>query len=547
MNTLVAVFLRSRIGFLCCWIVPLVLLLALSPAGYRATYPDKQELEMLAETMRPNLGTRVMYGITPDPLNYATWTMWELWIWIGLLGGVMAIMLAVRLTRAFEEDGILEITRVSGIPRRAPVVAAAITLCIACGILGLGSAIVLYAQSWFMDGFGLYPSILTGLGISLCTATYGAVALIAAQVTATARGARGLALGFLGISYVIRVIADVYEIDWLRWCSPLGWRDIFQPFIENHLWPLGVFALIIVMLLLPPIISTRDLHEHWGIPLRKFITSRQHQDPAAAALEVKGFQPTVLQLHGNRSIVGWWMVTIIAISTSFFALVGEMNALLKSSPSTAQMMQQMLGTTNLGLIYVKMMGTLVAILLCSAAIQTVLATSREEHTSVLNLQLTCGNPRHKPLLANWAIAILAGSITVAISALTSTYSTERSLEAAGETVSDEILSGTAWAIVDQIPAIIAFTGITVLCIGISGRRAWLAWLPLAYSGTLTYFGDILNAPQWLLNTSALAWAAHGDGITATDTDYSGAITLIFVGLFATAAGAYMFKKRDLLC
>src|SRR5699024_2191832 len=152
MTTLLRLHLRTRRGFLIGWLTPLIAFMAVTPPAYRATYPNQTELEVLAEPMRVNLGLRAMYGIVPDPFTFGAFTQWETGMWVSILGSVMAILLAVRLTRATEDDGIAEIVRSSGLTTRTHAASAAIVVIGACAALGLGSTLALLACSTAIEG-----------------------------------------------------------------------------------------------------------------------------------------------------------------------------------------------------------------------------------------------------------------------------------------------------------------------------------------------------------------------------------------------------------
>lgn len=541
MNTLIRVNLRTRIGFLLAWIIPLAALLGASPISYKETYPNLDELTILAEALRSNLGTRVLYGVTPNPLNYATWTMWELWTWLVILGGVMAILLAVRLTRAAEEDGITELIRVTGISQRTPLYAALYTLGITCLAFGTVCTLVLYAQSAFLEGFGWLPSLLSGCSFALAIGAFGTFALIAAQIAPTARGARGISLAFLGIMFVIRIIADVFDLGWLRWATPFGWKDIIQPFIENNIWPLFVFAAIIFAFIAPLLIKQRDIQEHWNIPLfHKFFQKIPKPNP-------RGMSLVQLRLYNQRSPIVWWIIAITSTGTLFLSILGEMNKLLEVSPETAIMLEQMLGSTDISTIYIQMMSTIIAILLCCAVIQLCCATSRDEHKGFLNTVFTTGKSHYVVPVIDWLIACAAGCCAVAISAPLGAWAAYWSVKSVGNAASaspQDVFDSALWSTVDQIPPMIALAGFAILCIGISSRLTWLSWIPLAYSGVITYFGELFQAPDWMMDTSLFAWAAHKN---IQQPDWDGALILCAGGVIALVIGAYLFQRRDLRC
>ena len=66
---------------------------------------------------------------------------------------------------------------------------------------------------------------------------------MAAQVSGTARGARGLAIAVLGVSFLLRGIGDSggsHGLTWLTWLSPIGWAELVRPFTGERWWVLAL-------------------------------------------------------------------------------------------------------------------------------------------------------------------------------------------------------------------------------------------------------------------------------------------------------------------
>ena len=78
--------------------------------------------------------------------------------------------------------------------------------------------------------------------------TWVGVTAVAAQLTESARGTAGFALGALAVAYMLRALGDAAGDDspvrFLTWLSPLGWGEMVQPYGANRTWLLlvGVLA-----------------------------------------------------------------------------------------------------------------------------------------------------------------------------------------------------------------------------------------------------------------------------------------------------------------
>ena len=88
------------------------------------------------------------------------------------------------------------------------------------------------------------------LAIGTCGLAFTGISAMTAQLASGARRARGLAIGVLGLSFLLRAIGDSAGASgpaWLTWASPLGWTEMLRPFAAVRWWvlalPLGLCAL----------------------------------------------------------------------------------------------------------------------------------------------------------------------------------------------------------------------------------------------------------------------------------------------------------------
>ena len=531
MTTLLRLHLRTRRGFLVGWLTPLIAFMALTPPAYRATYPDQRELEILAEPMRVNLGLRAMYGIVPDPFTFGAFTQWETGMWVSILGSIMAILLAVRLTRATEDDGIAEMVRSSGLTTRTHTLSAAIVVIGACMALGIGSALALLACSTTIDGMSAIGCVLTGAVVAVSTSAAGAVGLLAAQVAKTARGARGLGMAYLGAAFAVRAIADVRELDWLRPLSPLGWRDLVGPFSDDRAWPLAVMALAVLALtaFAVAVAARRDLGATWP--------ERADRDRSTRPGSWRALGSWGLRARLEWPAVVGWAVATIALTAFFMSMTGEMTSMLESSPGTADLARQMAGGSTMEDVFTELMGTWLGLLVACAAVQAVLSVHGDEVAVRLAPEVGAGVPRWRPVAVAWAVAVAAVTVIGAVAAPLGAFAADAS------TQTPDVLGGALWSLGGQWPAAVAAAGIAAFFAATLPKVAWLAWLPVAWSGVTTFFGGIFGFPDWLMDVSLFAHAPHAADGTV---DWTGSLVLAGIGLAGVALGALAVGKRDLV-
>ena len=120
-------------------------------------------------------------------------------------------------------------------------------------------------------------------------------------------------------------------------------------------------------------------------------------------------------------------------------------------------------------------------------------------------------------LQNFLYTMIATIMTLIPAAFLSAYAA-----IADSNVSDDQFSTVVWAIIDLIAPAVACCGIAALCLAI--RTSIIAWLVVAASGFLSFFGSLLKLNKWVLDLSVFAWAPH------TVDHYRGAIVLLAIGL-----------------
>src|SRR6266545_4865479 len=157
------------------------------------------------------------------------------------LAGRASLLTVIRHTRSDEEAGRRELLGSTVVGRNAPLTAALLVTLAADLVLGA----VLAAG---MVGLGLPAtgSVAYGLSVAAAGWMFAAVGAVAAQLTDGAGGARGLALGTLGLAYLLRAAGDTSGSDgglgWLSWLSPIGWTQQTRAYADERWW---VFVLVL--------------------------------------------------------------------------------------------------------------------------------------------------------------------------------------------------------------------------------------------------------------------------------------------------------------
>ena len=128
-----------------------------------------------------------LYGRIYDPSNLGGIAMLKMTAFGAVLVAVLMLLTVIRHTRGDEEEGRTELLRAGVVGRRAPLVAALILTLGASLLLGLLTALALVAAG--LDARGAWAF---GLSWACAGAAFAAVGAVAAQLTASARAARGV-------------------------------------------------------------------------------------------------------------------------------------------------------------------------------------------------------------------------------------------------------------------------------------------------------------------------------------------------------------------
>ncbi|MFI6317622.1 hypothetical protein ACIBG8_08885 [Nonomuraea sp. NPDC050556] len=212
---------------------------------------------------------------------------------------VLAIVMAVRYTRAEEETGRLELVGATwwAAGPRSPQPLLEVT----------GASLVLAA----LTGFGLIAAGLPAarsFAFRLAWAGVGIAFAVCAQLTSSARTATASATAVLGVVYVLRAIGDTADQtgpQWLTWLSPIGWGQQFRPYAGNRWWVLLITVGFAVAgsLVAYALVARRDM----GAGL-----FHDRPGPASAAASLRS--PLALAWRLDRAgLLGW---------TSAFVLLG---------------------------------------------------------------------------------------------------------------------------------------------------------------------------------------------------------------------------------
>ena len=202
---------------------------------FKKLYPTAAGRAAFAVTGDGNPALRFLYGRLYGS-SLGSLTAWRYGVWAGIFVALLAIFVVIRHTRSDEEASRLELVGSAVVGRQAALVAGLVTA--ATGVLATS---VLLCVALPLVGLPAAGSAALALGIGCCGLAFTGITAVAAQLTSSARTARGIALAMLGVAFVLRGVGDSAGASgpsWLSWASPLAWIQLARPFAAPRWWVL---------------------------------------------------------------------------------------------------------------------------------------------------------------------------------------------------------------------------------------------------------------------------------------------------------------------
>ncbi|MBV7294713.1 hypothetical protein KRX51_02110 [Corynebacterium sp. TAE3-ERU12] len=539
MGTLIRLHLRTRWIFITAWLVPLFALVVVAVPGYYSVYPNDAAFEAMLPTLVTNAGMKAVYGPIDYDFSLPAVAIWENHSYVLILGSVMMVLLAASMTRVQEENGITELVRAQGLTARVPTLAAAAVIVLIGVVFAAASAAGLYYGHTVTDEVTVSGSILGGLAAGTCMTAMGAVGVVLAQLAGTGRAARGYGLAAVAVAFVLRAVADVNDIGWLRWLSPLGWRDIVAPFTADEAWwpLLYVTAFIILAFHLALGMATsREVGATW--PATSARAGTKHSAPgtvdAGAAALVPGYGHWGLRWRLDRMTAVWWGVAVVATAVGFASLTADMVELLKSSPGAADFVPGMLDGDAIEAAFLAHMGVFAGTLLCCAAVHLATSAAGDERHGWLIPEHTSGTTHRTPYVVAWVFTVLT---VVAISAIAAPLT----MWAAQSSTDKDLTEPGLWLLASFAPGAIATAGLATLLAAAAPRWSGLAWIPVAFSGVVSYLYELLNLPEWMQDWSLVG---HPVFVESEGYDWVATAVLVAIGIAGAVIGAVLADRRN---
>lgn len=508
------------------WGIGLGTYTAVQALGYTSTYKTAEERTKLAKSL---VGQAALVGPGHDLQTAAGYTAWKCLMAASIVSSVWSLLAATRLVRGEEEVGRWELILGGPATRRGAALQA---------LLGLAaSAVAMFAAMSCVVGLaGRVSSVRISVPaaafysatVASASLLFLAVGILASQLAPTRRRAAGVAGAALGLSFLIRMVADTMSgMAWMRWASPIGWLEEARPLTGSHPAPLAL------ALGLAAGCGWAAVHLGGRRDLGTAVLTDRVSGPGGRHPLDSLFALASRQVRGAS--LGWLFGTgvlagVIGSETTIASKA------LSDSGSARKVLARLGGSQGLGRAYLAVSLELLALMIVLQVINQVTSARSEEANGRLDNLLSQPVSRPRWLLTRAGVALAWSVATSAVAALVIFVATTG--QHLGIAPTRYLEAGASLA----APAL-AVLGLGVLTFGIRPRlTARVLYGYAVWSFLVQLAPAAAPSARWIVDTSVL----HQMGaVPARPFDWWSGAVMTAVALAATGLGLFAFCRRDI--
>jgi len=522
-------FRRDRIA-LPAGVYVITALVAGTAYTFRRLYPTPAARAALAAAGGTNPALRFLYGRL-DGDSLGSLTTWRYGIWAGIFAALMTVFIVIRHTRTDEEAGRLELVGSAAVGRQAALAAALLTAAVpSVAVAGL---LCLVLPLVHLPAAG---SAALALSIGCCGLAFAGIAAVAAQLSASARAARGIALGALGVAFVLRGVGDsdphtgAAGPSWLSWASPLAWIQLVRPFASARWWvlafPLAIFAAGTALA--------------FGLAARRDLDAGLLPDrPGRATASAFLHGPFGLAWRLQRgALLGWAVGYAFTFAATGAAAKGVGQLLGTSSALEREIARLGGGQAAITNAYLSAIMLLAGLVAAAYAVSVILRLRTEETQDRAEPVLATATSRVRWALSHVAVAVAGAALLLAVAGVAAGLGYGLRAGSAGSQVARML-----GAAMGQLPSALALAAVAVLVFGVLPRACVAsAWTAVGLVVVLFLFGQVLKLSHWVLDISPFTHAPRLPGGTVSAAPL---LWLCLAALAFSAAGLAGLRRRDI--
>ncbi|MFD9207341.1 ABC transporter permease [Streptomyces sioyaensis] len=507
------------------WVLGLGLVVVGTGSSFEALYDTAARRAALAASMNGNGSMRALYGpVFGDSVGGLI--AWRMAGFGAVLAAVMSLLIVVRHTREEEETGRQELLCAAMVGRRAPLTAALLTALTANAAL-----VVVIAGGLAGSGRPAAGSLALGLAIGCTGMLFATLAAIVAQLTESARLAKGLTGAALGLAFALRAAGDTATTGAgspLTWISPIGWAQNLRAYAGERWWLVALFlaAAALAGCVAYALTARRDL----GM---SFLPARP--GPAVAPRSLSG--PFGLAWRLQRTTLGGWTLGFVCAGGLFGGIAKGAADLVGGNERTREIFARMGGQQNLIDAFLATMAGMLGMVAALYAVGAVLRLHGEETGGRAEPVLAGAVGRLRWTAGHLALAYGGSAVILAFGGLALGLSYDLSAGDPGGRTGPVLAAALA-----QVPAVWTLTGLAVLAFGLLPRATTAVWALVGGCLTLGWVGPSLDVPRWAMDLSPYGHLPKLPGADATAAPF---FWLLALSALFTAAGLLGVRRRDL--
>jgi len=493
---------------------------------FKKLYPTAAGRAAFAVTGGGNPALRFLYGRLYGS-SLGSLTAWRYGVWAGIFVALLAIFVVIRHTRSDEEAGRLELVGSAVVGRQAALVAGLVTA--ATGVLATA---VLLCVALPLVGLPATGSAALALGIGCCGLAFTGITAVAAQLTSSARTARGIALAMLGVAFVLRGVGDSAGASgpsWLSWASPLAWIQLARPFVAPRWW----------VLLFPLALAAAGTGLAFALAARRDLDAGLLPDrPGRATASAFLHGPFGLAWRLQRgALLGWATGYAFTLAACGAAAKG-IGQLFGTSTALEREFTRIGGQAAITNAYLAALMLLAGLVAAAYAVSVILRLRTEETSQAAEPVLAAATGRIRWALSQIAVAVGGAALLLAVAGVAAGLGYGLRTGSAGPQVAR--MTGAA---LSQLPAVLVLAAVAVGLLGLLPRASVAgAWTALGLVVVIDLFGEALQLSHWILDISPFTHAPRLPGGTVPAAPL---VWLCLIALVCSAAGLAGLRRRDI--
>lgn len=503
---------RDRV-LLPAWLLVLTATVVASAAATGPLYATTGERIAAAEALNASPAIVALYGPVLDTASLGELAMTKMTVLYAVFVAFLSVVVVRRHTRVEEETGRAEVVGATAVGADAPTAAAVLEAVLASVVLGVLVAVVDVAGGLPLAGSVLFAASWTGIGL-----VGAGIALLAAQVSSSARTVGFLASATIGLLYLLRAVGDL-RAGWLSWLTPFGWGTRLSAWSDPRVWVLLAYPALAAVLVAGAVALHRRRDLGAGL-----LSARP--GPAEGSPRLR--DAATLVWRQQATALAGWTVGVAVLGVLMGSIVPTVGDMLDTD-ATRGVVEAMGGAGALQDALVVALASVVAVVVTCFGIAAVTRAAGDEHDGRTEAVLATVTSRSALLRA------LAGAALVGSTWLLLVFGVATAV-GRGDGPADV---GAALA---QAPAVWVVLGLALVLLSVHSRWAVAGWAVLVVCVTLGQVGAALDLPGWVRGLSPYD---HVPKYPAEAFAWTPEVGLTVVAALAVSGAWWRYRGRDI--